>query len=131
MKYEKWIDTKKETQKVKKFNNLLSIDNWDVYNIDTFTTEKELEKDYIEYYEFNIFFFENTFIIQINTYLNDNLNFENIKTYYHTENSLNLLFFDEPDVYSNFFNYLDKLKEKPETKNKIEKIKLSQKLKNF
>lgn len=122
---------KEDIQILKDFDEELKInsDLWCFYFLDGFSTEKHLGDDNWENYGFNILFFKDTFIIQVHIIYNDQC--EYVKTYYHTENSLSFLFFDEPEIFSEFFNYLDKIKEKQEIKDKMEKIKLSQKLNNF
>lgn len=127
---EVWMDLKEDIKTLKDFDeNVTTNDMWDLHWLESFSTEKDFESGDFENYGFNIFFYNDTFIIQIDYSINDN--YKNVKIYYHTENSLSAIFFEEPDVYADFFNYLDKLKEKTEIKEKIKKIKLSQKLKNF
>jgi len=126
---EVWRSFKEDIKILKDFDENFDAEMWEFHWLESFSKERDLDNGDFENYGFNILFYKNTFIIQIDYSINDN--YKNVKIYYHTENSLNDLFFDEPDVYADFFNYLDNLKEKPEIINKIEKIKLSQKLNNF
>lgn len=120
---------KEDIQIVKEFDQVINSENWDFYRLEGNSIEDYRDDGDFFVYMFEVFFFKNTFIIQMVIVENDNC--EDVKIYCHTENSLSFLFFDEPEVFSDFFNYLDKIKEKTEIKEKIEKIKLSQKLNSF
>mgnify|MGYP000200427665 FL=1 len=120
---------KEDIQIVKEFDQVINSENWDFYRLEGNSIEDYRDDGDFFVYMFEVFFFKNTFIIQMVIVENDNC--EDVKIYFHTENSLSFLFFDEPEVFSDFFNYLDKIKEKQEIKDKIEKIKISQKLNNF
>lgn len=76
----------------------------------------------------NIYYFQDIFIITIERHKNYN---DDAFIYYHTLRSIKYLSWTEESLCYQIEEHIEKITEKQEIKDKIEKIKLSQKLKNF
>lgn len=135
MKYEKHFDMldaidEDLQEDIKIINELNELEYFkkEKYKIDK--TEIDEQDDYSNdiFNYINIFYFKDIFIITIERHKNYN---DDAFVYYHTLKSIKYLSWKEESLCYQIEEYIEKITEQPEIKNKIEKIKLSQKLKNF
>ena len=135
MKYEKHMelyeteDLQADIEIIKDFDYLHEKIETNKYLIDK--TEIDTNDDYANNIinSLSIYYFKDIFIITIERSINylDSNTF----VYYHTLRSIKYLSWTEESLCYQIEEYIEKITEQPEIKDKIEKIKLSQKLKNF
>ena len=135
MKYEKHFDMldaidedlQEDIETIKELDDLGHFKQ-EKYRIDKTEIDEQDDEGNDVFNFLNIYYFKNIFIISIERHKNYN---DDAFIYYHTLRSIKYLSWKEESLCYQIEEHIEKITEQPEIKDKIEKIKLSQKLNNF
>ena len=134
MKYEKHMelyeteDLQGDIEIIKDFDYLHEKIETNKYLIDKTEIDEQDDDGNNIFNYLSIYYFKDIFIITIERSKDYD---DNTFVYYHTLKSIKYLSWTEESLCYQIEEHIEKITEKQEIKDKIEKIKLSQKLKNF